>query len=119
MISETLINIDTLNSTLLLLKELTLDNSSTVEPKLKLMSETFYPLEKSLKVLPSVTSNTDPVTEELSLKLLELIVLLLDTPKMVKEPESDYPLEKENLSPNLPDVPSESALEEEELINLS
>jgi len=108
-----------LNKTSLPLKEPTPDNSSTVEPKLKLIPETFYLLEKSLKVPLFAILNKDLETEEPSLKPLEPTVLLSDTPKMDKEPELDYPLEKENLFLKLVEPPSELLLEEEELINLS
>jgi len=59
------------------------------------------------------------VTEVLSPKPLELIVLLLDTLKMVLKPESDYhqvpeKLSLENAEPQLVLLP-----EEEELINQS
>jgi len=101
------------------LKEPTPDNSFTVEPKPKLTLETFYPSTPSPKVPLSATSNKDLETEEFSPKLLELTVPLSDTLKTEPEPESDYLLEPEKPSPDLVDVPLESVLEEEELINPS
>lgn len=103
----------------MLLKEPTLDNSFTVEPKLKLILETFYPSTLFLKVPLSATLNKDLETEEFSLKLPEPTVLLSDTLMMEPEPESDYLLEPEKLSPEIVDALLEFALEEEEPINLS
>lgn len=101
------------------LKELTPDNSFTVELKPKLTLETFYPLTPFPKVPLSVILNKELETEEFSPKLLELTVPSLDTPKMEPEPELDYLLEPEKPSPETVDVLLESVPEEEEPINPS
>jgi len=55
---------------------------------------------------------------DVSLKPLELIAQLLDTPKMVIKPESDYPVDPEKLSLEPAELQSELLPEVAEQINL-
>jgi len=62
----------------------------------------FYQLIKYQKVPLYLMLKPNGVIEELSLKLPEPTVLLLDTLMMAKKPDSDYHLDKEKLfKPNL------------------
>jgi len=78
----------------------------------------FYQLIKYQKVPLSVTLKEDPVIEDLSLKQVELIVLLLDTLKMEPKPDSDYQVEPEKLLLVPAELPSELLPEVAEPINL-
>jgi hypothetical protein len=87
LISEILINTDIFNNILLPLKELIPDNLFIVELKPLLPPETFYPCTLSPKVPLFVTLKKELEIEEFIPELLELMLLLLDIPKMEPKPE--------------------------------
>jgi len=77
----------------------------------------FYQLIKYQKVPLYLMLKPNGVIEELSLKLPEPTVLLLDTLMMASKPDSDYHLDKEKPFPENAELQSELLPEEEELIN--
>ena len=105
LISETPTDINTELNTSLLLKELTLVSTFSVDVKPLSQLVMSFQSTKLLKVLPSATSNLLLEIKDLTPGALELMLLLSDTLMMDQEPESDFPQVQERLSLEAAELP--------------
>ena len=112
---EILTDINTELNTSLLLKELTLVSTFSVDVKPLSQLVMSFQSTKLLKVPPSATSNLLLEIKDLTPGALELMLLLSDTLMMDQEPESDFPQVQERLSLEAAELPLVLLLVEEEM----